>query len=72
MGTLLRYKADLISTQQYSLAMKGLADEIREYLATSPKISITFMHVCCINVLMLFGEVAQRTKQIIGFRLWSQ
>ncbi len=68
MGTLLQYKADLISTQQYSLAMKGLADEIREYLAHSPKISITFMHVCCINVLMLSVEVAHRTKQIIGFR----
>ncbi len=65
MGTLLRYKADLISTQQYALAMKGLADEIREYLA---HISITFMHVCCINVLMLSNEVAHRTKQIIGFR----
>ncbi len=68
MGTLLRYKADLISTQQYSLAMKGLADEIREYLAHSPKISITCMHVCCINVIMLSGEVAHRNKQIIGFR----
>ncbi len=68
MDTLLRYKADLISTQQYSLAMKGLADEIRDYLAHSPKISITFIHVCCINVLMLSGEVAHRTVQIIGFR----
>ncbi len=68
MGTLLQYKADLISTQQYSLAMKGLADEIREYLAHPPKISITFIHVCCIKVLMLSVEVAHRTKQIIGFR----
>ncbi len=68
MGTLLRYKADLISTQQYSLAAKGLADEIREYLAHSPKISITFIHVCCINVLMLSVEVAHKTERIIGFR----
>ncbi len=68
MGTLLRYKAGLISTQQYSLAMKGLADEISDYLAHSPKISITFIHVCCINVLMLSVEVAHRTKQIICFR----
>ncbi len=68
MGTPLRYKAKLISTQQYSLAMKGLADEIREYLAHSPKISITFIHVWCITVLMLSVEEAHRTKQIIGFR----
>ncbi len=68
MGTLLQYKAKLISTQQYSLAMKGLADEIRECLAHSPKISITFIHVCCINVLMLSVEVAHRTERIGGFR----
>ncbi len=44
MGTLLRYKADLISTQQYSLAMKSLADEICEYRAHSPKISVDGGH----------------------------
>ncbi len=47
MGSLLSYKAELLTQQQ------SLANEIRECLGHLPTISDAFKDVCFINILMM-------------------